>query len=79
MGNLVVPPGGFAGFSQMTASSRRALSGIGRAAVRRQGGKKRRRKAKSAAPKRRASSGGRKPKFGSPAWHKKYKTGKYKK
>lgn len=77
---FVVPPGGFAGYSQMTAASRAALG----QRLPRSGIPRKKRKKKSAAPKRRASakrksSGGRKPKFGSSAWHKKYKTGKFKK
>lgn len=80
---FIVPPGGFAGFANMTPASRAALSPMERAvrrSSRRQGVKitprKRKRKAKSASARR---SSGRKPKFGSPAWHKKYGTGKYRK
>lgn len=80
---FIVPPGGFAGFSQMTPASRAALGA-------RTGGATstgRRRKAKKSKPKGRASGkrrasakkGGRKMKFGSPAWQKKYKVGKYRK
>ena len=71
---LIVPPGGFAGFSQMTAASRRALSG----AAPRAAGTRRRRK-KSGSRSKVASTGrsrkkrsGRKLKFGSHAWRKKY-------
>jgi len=66
----IVPPGGFAGFSQMTAASRAALSKFGRRT--RTSGKRRKRKA--SARKRTSSSRkrGRKLKFGSPAWRKKY-------
>jgi len=75
----VIPPGGIAGFSQMTPASRLALFPPGRG----NGGTRRRRKAKAsgkrkmrASGKRRAS-GGRKMKFGSPAWQKKYRVGKF--
>jgi hypothetical protein len=75
-----VPPGGFAGFNQMTPSSRRALT-VG--APRSTGQPKRRKKrgrtsqsARRASPKRKRSSG-RKMKFGSPAWQKKYKVGRF--
>jgi hypothetical protein len=72
----IVPPGGFAGFSQMTPASRVALSRGTRTS-----GPRRRRASNRAAPKRRRSSArkrnGRKMKFGSPAWQKKYKVGKY--
>lgn len=79
MGSLIVPPGGFAGVAQMTPASRQALSPMGRAAVRssrRQGvkvGSVRRRRKTRAKGKR----SGRKMKFGSPAWQKKYKVGKF--
>lgn len=65
----IVPPGGFAGFSQMTAASRAALSKFG---SRRTTGK--RRKARASSRKRTSSRKrkGRKLKFGSPAWRKKY-------
>ncbi len=70
---MLVPPGGFAGFSQMTAASRQALN----AGARRGSGTTRRRKAKRAktatkARKSRKAKGTRKLKFGSPAWRKKY-------
>jgi len=69
--NFIVPPGGLAGFSQMTPASRRALSSGPRPAARR----RRRKKApgnrsKVARSGRKAT--GRKLKFGSPAWRKKY-------
>lgn len=78
--NVIVPPGGFAGFAQMTSASRAALG----AGTRGSSGGSRRRKRKTSAKKpakRRAkrSGGGRKIKFGSPAWRKKYKLGKSKK
>lgn len=72
MPTFVVPPGGFAGFAQQTPANQRAISGgRGRAAS----GKRRKRKAKAktrAKSKRAAKKGGRKLKFGSPAWRKKY-------
>lgn len=82
MAMFIVPPGGFAGQAQMTPASRHALSPMGRAAVRssrRQGVKvgttRRRKKKLRASGKPRA--GGRKPKFGSPAWQRMYKVGKF--
>ncbi len=67
-----VPPGGFAGFAQMTPASRAALTPKGSA---RTGGRRRGRKAKASGSMRRRkrkSGGGRKVKFGSPAFRKKY-------
>lgn len=76
--NMVVPPGGFQGFSQMAPASQRALfPGGGRSPKRRKAKSSSRRttkRAKSARGKR----AGRKIKFGSPAWRKKYKLGKKK-
>jgi hypothetical protein len=69
----IVPPGGFAGFSQMTAASRAALSAFGRRT--RTSGKRRKRRTSSAKSSRKRTSSrkrGRKLKFGSPAWRKKY-------
>lgn len=66
-----IPPGGFAGFAQMTPASRIALA----PSTPTRNAPKRRRKAKKAArtAKRAARArGGRKLKFGSPAWRKKY-------
>lgn len=68
---VIVPPGGFAGFAQMTAASRRALSSPQRSSGRR------RRSSKSATSRKRKGtrarkSSKRKLKFGSPAWRKKY-------
>lgn len=72
---VYVPPGGFAGWNQMTPASK-----AGQAGGKVRGASKRRRKSS----KKRASSkrttkrrttkraSGRKPKFGSPAWRKKY-------
>lgn len=83
MASIVVPPGGFAGFSQMTAASRRALM-PGRSATRSNGRRSRRsaprttRRARSSSrPSARRASSGRKLKFGSPAWQKKYRVGKF--
>lgn len=74
---LIVPPGGFAGFNQMTPASRGALLAPGRGGG---GGRRRRRKTAKKATRRRASgkkrSGG-KLKFGSPAWQRKYKVGRF--
>lgn len=75
---FIVPPGGFAGFSQMTPASRAALGRVGGTPYKR-GRRKRGKKAKGSSTRRRASGGGRKIKFGSPAWRKKYKLGKAKK
>lgn len=72
--SFVVPPGGFVGFSQMTPASRAALSPRG---MRSGGGKRRRRKATKAKRTTRRAKGGRKMKFGSPAWQKKYKVGRH--
>jgi hypothetical protein len=73
---MYIPPGGFAGFSQMMPASRHALTKGSRSS----GGRRRRTKKKKAKATRRASgkkrSGG-KMKFGSPAWQKKYKVGKF--
>lgn len=85
--NLIVPPGGFAGFNNMTPASRAALSPMERAvrrSSRRQGvkiGSRRRKKSsgRKRTSSRKKSGGGRKMKFGSPAWQKKYKVGKYRK
>lgn len=84
---FIVPPGGFSGFSQMTAASKRALSPAGatgaRRGARKSGGKKRRktsgkrrtsRKRGGGSSKRR--SGARLPAFGSKAWRKKFKLDK---
>lgn len=77
MASMIVPPGGFTAFAQMTPASRAALGARpqrGRATTRR------RRKKKTAARRtRRAKSSGRKMKFGSPAWQKKYRVGKFRK
>jgi len=68
-----IPPGGFAGFSQMTPASRLALR---ESAIATNGTRRRRpRKAAKKASRRRTASRaakGRKLKFGSPAWRRKY-------
>lgn len=75
---IVVPPGGFAGLAQMTPSSRQALGfGGARAGRGSASGKRARRKAAKAAKRARRTTRGRKMKFGSPAWQKKYKVGKF--
>jgi len=71
-------------FSQMTSASRWALLGYGRkGGARTSSGPKRRRKRGKTAEKRTArrakKSGSRKLKFGSPAWQKKYKVGRFNK
>lgn len=71
MVGFIVPPGGFAGFAQMTPASRAALSprGVGKSS-----GRRRRRKTASSSKRgsSRKRSGGRKLKFGSPAFRKKH-------
>lgn len=69
---VIVPPGGFAGFSQMTPASQRSLFNSPA-----RSGTRRRRKGKAKKARLRAKSGTRrsskrKLKFGSPAWRKKY-------
>lgn len=71
----IVPPGGFAGFAQMTPATRVRFGQITRSR-----GPSRRRRRKSSAPKaarrsKKRANGSRGPKFGSPAWRKKYKLG----
>lgn len=64
---VIVPPGGFAGFAQMTPASQRQLS------TRSTSGRRRRRKSSKRKSTRKArKSGGRKLKFGSKAWRAKY-------
>jgi hypothetical protein len=76
---FIIPPGGFAGFNSMTPASRRALFPGG--ARTGSTGKRRRRKASKVARKARrttrARKGGKRLKFGSPAWQKKYRVGKF--
>ena len=75
--DMIIPPGGFAGFSQMTPASRIALT----QGSTRSTGVRRRRRSKRASRSKSARSGrsksGRKMKFGSPAWQKKYRVGKF--
>lgn len=68
MASAFVPPGGFVGFSQMTPASRAAL--LPRSGSR--SSSRRRRKAAKSKKTRTKRSSGRKLKFGSPAWRKKY-------
>jgi hypothetical protein len=81
MASAIIPPGGMASFIQQAAPNRIAMMRGGNL---KSGGSRRvRRKKKAKAAKRRAGSkrksSGRKMKFGSPAWQKKYKVGKYRK
>ena len=79
MAGAIIPPGGWAGFSQMTPASRAMLS-RGSTRTARAGGRRRRRKGSTKAKGRvraRARSTGRKIKFGSPAWQKKYRVGAF--
>lgn len=81
MASFIVPPGGFAGFSQMTPASRASLFPRGRATTGRRkrrskknggsGSRKRMRSSKRTSRKRKG------PKFGSPAFQKLHKVGKY--
>lgn len=77
---FIVPPGGFAGFNQMTPASRAALGRVGGTPYKKN---RRRKSVKAASGRRRAKArkrnGSRKLKFGSPAWQKKYKVGRYRK
>lgn len=78
MASFTVPPGGLAGFSQMTPASRRALF----PGQRSRGSSRRTRRtavarAASSKPRRSKRSGKSKMKFGSPAWQKKYKVGRF--
>lgn len=74
MSTFFVPPGGFMGFSQMTPATRAGLS-----PSRSSGSPRRRRRRKaSKTPRRAKRASGRKIKFGSPAWRKKYGLGKKK-
>jgi len=76
---FIVPPGGLAGFAQMTPATK---ARFGQAVRGTRTAGRRRRRSKGSAKKRvtRArKSSGRKMKFGSPAWQKKYKVGKFRK
>lgn len=75
---FIVPPGGLAGFSQMAPASRRALFPGQRSRgpsrrTRRKNGKR----AKSSNGARSKRSRKSKMKFGSPAWQRKYKVGRF--
>ena len=72
---VIVPPGGFAGLSQMTPASKAAWRG---AAPRRTSRRRKRKAASSAISRRPKRSGGRGrlPKFGGKAWRKKFKLDK---
>jgi hypothetical protein len=81
-----LPPGGLAGYSQMTNASKAAWTGtdsdVERRASRTRKGrraiaKKNRAVTRNRKRLARKSKGRRKMKFGSPAWQKKYKVGKY--
>lgn len=76
----IIPPGGFVGFAQMTPASRLALGqrtsrGTGRR--RRKKGKKARKARKGSSKRRKTTKRKGKMKFGSRAWQKKYKVGKF--
>lgn len=76
--SMLVPPGGFAGVSQMAPASRASLFPGRRSSGNGSSRRRKRRKMKGSArrsTKRR--SGSRKLKFGSPAWQRKYKVGKF--
>lgn len=79
--SFTIPPGGAIGFSQMMPASRWALLGYGRGGGSTRGTSRKRRKAKRATRKAKRASGKRKTrmKFGSPAWQKKYKVGRFNK
>lgn len=80
--SVLVPPMGFVGFSQSSQATRNEF---GRAAGSRSSAAPRSRRRSKSASKKRVSRrtgkkrSGNKLKFGSPAWQKKYKVGKYKK
>jgi len=81
---FVVPPGGFAAYNQMTPASKAAYrlphSGIPRKRKKKSAAKKRaKRKPRNLGGTKYGTSRKVGPKFGSPAWHKKYKTGKFRK
>lgn len=71
---MIIPPGGLAGFAQMTPASKIALAGTRAAPARR---RRRSTRKAAASPTRSRKSNGRKPKFGSPSWQKKYKVGRF--
>lgn len=72
---VIVPPGGFAGFAQMTPASRGALfpRGTSRGSRKRRSSKRRATgKTRTSKRSRSRTKSKRKLKFGSPAWRKKY-------
>jgi len=75
----IVPPGGFMGFAQMTPASRLSLGQRGTRGTSKRRRKKGKKTRKASSTRRRKSTKKRKSKmkFGSPAWQKKYKVGKY--
>lgn len=77
MANFSIPPGGFAGNNQMTWASRLALRSANGTTSRRRKRKSKKARGRRAKKAKRASGGTRKMKFGSPAWQKKYKVGKF--
>ncbi len=74
---MIVPPGGYAAFAQHTPATKAAwFTPSGRRKV--GGGRKRRRRAAAKAARRaKRTQRGRKMKFGSPQWQKKYRVGKF--
>lgn len=74
---LIVPPGGFAGYNQMTPASRAALFRTSASRPARRSRSRKRVKAASGTSKRRRGKSGGRMKFGSPAWQKKYRVGRY--
>lgn len=72
--SIYIPPGGMAGWSQMTPASKAAQAGgrVGRRSKRRGTKRTAKRSKRANGTKKRARSSGRKLKFGSPAWRKKY-------
>lgn len=77
-----IPPGGFAGFAQMTPASKVSLVGTGKGAQR-VGGKRKKRVSRASGRKRggvsrrRPSSRKKGPKFGTPAFNKKHGVGQF--
>jgi hypothetical protein len=67
---FIVPPGGHAGFMQMTPASKASLFPPGRRGTSARRAK--RKTTKTRTKRARKSKGKRKLKFGSPAWRKKY-------
>lgn len=79
MAELIVPPGGFAGFAQMVPAQRASLFPGSRSPGRSTARRRRRKSAKRASGRTRSSRkrGTRKLKFGSPAFQKYHGVGKY--